>query len=234
MEKVFLILLTIGSLRTRSAQFYSTTITMPCGKVVSVSKYIYNSNDALIEADDDYGATKIGDASYYYNCFSYAIPLNGNENLVPDEDKYNIQSISQYFENGTCLNTRFSNFSLSSVLSNIQVNDILFYRFNDSQMYVPSNAHPYSHAPIITQVGTTLASTYVKSKWSEHGISQGLISQCPYYYNDYIYGNYGETSFDCCYISHSYNNSNCYVPVNNVKHKKYVNIAIIQYWKFIH
>ena len=73
MEKVFLIILTIGSLQTRSAQFYDTTITMPCGKVVSVSKYIYNSNDTLGEPDDDRGATKISDASYYYNCFLYAI-----------------------------------------------------------------------------------------------------------------------------------------------------------------
>ena len=138
------------------------------------------------DADEDFpqlsdfpSATRIGNGSKKYNCFTYAMIFNCNiENISQntDEELFTIEDPTNLIANNPCL--------IKIKFSEASAQDLVMYKVLET----PSEFYPntYNHAGIINEKGSTLESTVIISKWGVYPIYRHNLTDNPYMGTSYV------------------------------------------------
>lgn len=161
--------------------YTSGVFTTKYGAKINVM-YLDGSDDTQDKHNTtDYpSASKIGGATCSYNCFTYALILDGNiDHVTRPEVKNRLFCMNDITKLLVAYNKCFQKVSFA----NVRKGDIVLYKVLSSQssggtsdtFYVG-----YNHCAIVEQKGVTIDSTIVKSKWGQGAVYQHNIFDNPY------------------------------------------------------
>ena len=235
--KIASVLQIVSSCLSFSQEIYQQDVfRLLCGKDVDISRYIGDETTIPADPTNTYGATKIGNASYFYNCFTYAFMVHNNENVFSESDLFNIDNIKQFFYGNNCFGTPlFSGYTIDRTVNNLSIGDLIFYKLDNDDPLSIGN-YCYSHVGIVSEVGTTLSTTKIISKWGKYGIYEGYLNQNGYYHDGQLPEYYDLTTFVCYRPIHNYSAVGSISSVNQLKHKKicqYCNQTVIENHNFV-
>lgn len=149
------------------------TLRLPSGKPVN-SAWRYIGSAGPVEypnASKFSSARKVGSASWFYNCHSYAWYFSGNTAGISQSELLGIDDPGDFIKAPTCASRTFTT-----------------PRAGDLAVYHPCDncrtGEPPSHSAIITSVDgnwNEYGKITVRSKWGPHGVYTHRLSDCPYY-----------------------------------------------------
>lgn len=165
-----------------SPEYYSSYFYTAFGSALEVK--ILKNNDShqdFSSASNYKSAVKIGEGSFAYNCFTYALIYYGKVqyvNSMNKTDKFNIEDsfsysgVNSFVRNNPCL----SHIDYSEV----QKGDIVTYEEIEGYHMC------YMHAAIVEQKGANIDDCIVDSKWGHYAIYRHKIKDCPYKGSSYV------------------------------------------------
>lgn len=165
-----------------STEYTQSTFTTKYGEELNIS--YFNGTDKALdypEINKYLSATKIGDGSYKYNCFSYALIYDGDTRYLKTAangaDVFNVDVPNKFLGYKNSCYTQVS-------FNTAQNGDVVLYNIT-REGTTATDFYGYTHAGIISQKNNSVDNTYVLSKWGKYAIYEHKLLDNPYMGSSY-------------------------------------------------